>query len=150
MYIGVFQVSISYDGNLESFEETPLLAAISTYLCYALLVFVGHIKDFFVNIGLSEVHACLEPKIPVSLSVSCYFFVILVFLTIQDLPFFTLIVIDLKTLTYIFSPLYNIIFGVQIYISYRNKVTLRVKCIGYIGKGVSGPAFSHVVSKTLQ
>ena len=53
------------DSYWEAFEETPLVAAISTYLCYALLVFVGHIKDFFVNIGLLKFHACLEPKIPV-------------------------------------------------------------------------------------
>ena len=69
IYILVFQATLKYDESLESFEETPLLAAISTYLCYGLLVFVGHIKDFFVNIGLSKVHTCLEPKIPVSFCV---------------------------------------------------------------------------------
>ncbi|XP_052766413.1 serine palmitoyltransferase 2-like [Mya arenaria] len=48
----------------ESFEETPLLAAISTYICYGLLVLIGHIRDFLNNIGFLKVNACLEPKIP--------------------------------------------------------------------------------------
>ena len=50
----------------ESFEETPLYAAILTYLGYGLLVLVGHIRDFFRNIGLEKQKSCTEPKLPVS------------------------------------------------------------------------------------
>ncbi|XP_060573155.1 serine palmitoyltransferase 2-like [Ruditapes philippinarum] len=48
----------------ESFEETPLYAAIWTYLGYGLLVLVGHIRDFFRNIGLERQKSCTEPKLP--------------------------------------------------------------------------------------
>jgi len=49
----------------ESFEETPLLAAIATYICYGLVVLIGHIRDFLNNIGVLKINACLEPRIPV-------------------------------------------------------------------------------------
>ena len=62
----IYFQAVRHESGWESFEETPLLAAISTYICYALLVFIGHIEDFLVNIGLLKLHACLEPKIPVS------------------------------------------------------------------------------------
>lgn len=61
---GKTKQAVRHESGWESFEETPLLAAISTYICYALLVFIGHIEDFLVNIGLLKLHACLEPKIP--------------------------------------------------------------------------------------
>lgn len=48
----------------ESFEETPLYAAIWTYLGYGLLVVVGHIRDFLRNIGLEKQKSCTEPKLP--------------------------------------------------------------------------------------
>ncbi|XP_045170567.2 serine palmitoyltransferase 2-like [Mercenaria mercenaria] len=48
----------------ESFEETPLLAAVFTYICYGLVVLIGHIRDFLNNLGLLKVNACLEPRIP--------------------------------------------------------------------------------------
>ncbi|XP_052768715.1 serine palmitoyltransferase 2-like isoform X1 [Mya arenaria] len=48
----------------ESFEETPLYAAIWTYLGYGLLVLVGHIRDFFRNLGLESQKSCTEPKLP--------------------------------------------------------------------------------------
>ena len=50
----------------ESFEETPLFAAVFTYICYGLVVLIGHIRDFLNNVGLLKVNTCLEPKIPVS------------------------------------------------------------------------------------
>ncbi|KAL4238049.1 Serine palmitoyltransferase 2 [Mactra antiquata] len=48
----------------ESFEETPLLAAVFTYICYGLVVLIGHIRDFLNDLGLLKVNACLEPRIP--------------------------------------------------------------------------------------
>ncbi|XP_052275976.1 serine palmitoyltransferase 2-like [Dreissena polymorpha] len=48
----------------ESFEETPLLAAIFTYICYGLVVLIGHIRDFMNNMGLLKVNTSLEPRIP--------------------------------------------------------------------------------------
>jgi len=53
----------------ELFEETPLMAAVFTYICYGLIVLIGHIRDFLNNVGLLKVNACLEPRIPVSLPV---------------------------------------------------------------------------------
>ena len=53
----------------ESFEETPLYAAIWTYLGYGLLVLVGHIRDFLRNTGIETQKAYTEPKIPVSLTI---------------------------------------------------------------------------------
>lgn len=50
----------------ESFEETPLYAAIWTYLGYGLLVLVGHIRDFLRNVGIEKQKSCTEPKLPVS------------------------------------------------------------------------------------
>ncbi|XP_052272939.1 serine palmitoyltransferase 2-like isoform X1 [Dreissena polymorpha] len=48
----------------ESFEETPLYAAVWTYLGYGLLVLVGHIRDFMRNIGIESQKSCTEPKLP--------------------------------------------------------------------------------------
>lgn len=48
----------------ESFEETPLVIAILTYLCYGILVLTGHIRDFLRNTGLESDKACTEPKLP--------------------------------------------------------------------------------------
>ncbi|KAL4238540.1 Serine palmitoyltransferase 2 [Mactra antiquata] len=48
----------------ESFEETPLYAAIWTYLGYGMLVIVGYIRDFLRDIGLETQKSCTEPKIP--------------------------------------------------------------------------------------
>lgn len=48
----------------ESFEETPLYAAIWTYLGYGLLVIVGYVRDFFRNIGLESQKSCTEPRLP--------------------------------------------------------------------------------------
>lgn len=48
----------------ESFEETPLLIAILTYLCYGMLVLVGHVRDFLRNAGIECEKSCTEPKVP--------------------------------------------------------------------------------------
>lgn len=48
----------------ESFEETPILIAVLTYLCYGILVLVGHIRDFLRNTGIENDKACTEPKLP--------------------------------------------------------------------------------------
>ncbi|XP_060068388.1 serine palmitoyltransferase 2-like [Ylistrum balloti] len=52
------------DDFWESFEETPIIAAIYTYFCFGLLVVFGHIRDFLRNIGLEKIKSCTEPKLP--------------------------------------------------------------------------------------
>ncbi|XP_033734047.1 serine palmitoyltransferase 2-like [Pecten maximus] len=52
------------DDFWESFEETPIIAAIYTYFCFGLLVVFGHIRDFLRNIGIEKVKSCTEPKLP--------------------------------------------------------------------------------------
>ena len=42
----------------ESFDPTPLPVAIFTYMTYALLTLLGHIRDFFRFIGL--IKTCKE------------------------------------------------------------------------------------------
>ncbi|GAB1599842.1 serine palmitoyltransferase 2-like [Argonauta hians] len=46
----------------ESFEATPLLAAILTYLSYSLLTIVGHIREWLQMAGLQKSHMLKEPK----------------------------------------------------------------------------------------
>ncbi|KAK3093900.1 hypothetical protein FSP39_021611, partial [Pinctada imbricata] len=48
----------------ESFEDTPMLAAISTYVGYLILVAVGHIREFLKGIGIGVVKCMAEPKLP--------------------------------------------------------------------------------------
>ena len=50
----------------ESFEETPLFVAITTYLGYALLVIVGHIRDFLRFYSIEKQKTCTEPRLKVS------------------------------------------------------------------------------------
>lgn len=38
----------------EHFEEPPLFDAVATYVCYGLLIIVGHISDFLRKIGLKD------------------------------------------------------------------------------------------------
>lgn len=38
----------------EEFEETPLVIALTVYLCYAVLMIFGHLRDFMRNIGLEK------------------------------------------------------------------------------------------------
>ncbi|XP_041353081.1 serine palmitoyltransferase 2-like [Gigantopelta aegis] len=47
----------------ESFEETPLFVAITTYLGYALLVIVGHIRDFLRFYSIEKQKTCTEPRL---------------------------------------------------------------------------------------
>lgn len=53
----------------ECFEETPMLAAISTYIGYLILVAVGHVREFLKSIGIGVIKGVAEPKIPVSWSI---------------------------------------------------------------------------------
>ncbi|KAK7476261.1 hypothetical protein BaRGS_00032537, partial [Batillaria attramentaria] len=46
----------------ESFEETPLFIAILTYIGYAMMVIVGHIRDFLRYYGIEKDKSCTEPK----------------------------------------------------------------------------------------
>ncbi|CAC5420937.1 SPT [Mytilus coruscus] len=48
----------------ETFEETPIVAAILTYLSYGIMVVIGHIRDFLRSIGLEKEKTCTEPKLP--------------------------------------------------------------------------------------
>lgn len=54
------------DDFWESFEETPIHIAFLTYISYGMLVLVGHLRDFFISIGLEKIKSCTEPKLPVS------------------------------------------------------------------------------------
>ncbi|XP_052106800.1 serine palmitoyltransferase 2-like [Mytilus californianus] len=51
------------DTFIETFEETPLSTAILTYLGYAVLVVIGHIRDFLRSIGIEKIKSCTEPKL---------------------------------------------------------------------------------------
>ncbi|ESO03112.1 hypothetical protein HELRODRAFT_80970, partial [Helobdella robusta] len=46
----------------ESFEETPLLVAILTYIGYAILIIFGHARDFLRKWNLEPVPRAQEPK----------------------------------------------------------------------------------------
>ncbi|XP_046337562.2 serine palmitoyltransferase 2-like isoform X1 [Haliotis rufescens] len=48
----------------ESFEETPLIIAIITYIGYGVLVVVGHIRDFLRSQGFEKTKAITEIKLP--------------------------------------------------------------------------------------
>ncbi|XP_059142148.1 serine palmitoyltransferase 2-like isoform X1 [Physella acuta] len=56
-------VSKWQDDFYESFEETPLLVAILTYLGYALLVVIGQIRDLMRAYGIEKDKSCTEPKL---------------------------------------------------------------------------------------
>lgn len=51
------------DPFVETFEETPLSIAVLTYLGYAVLVVIGHIRDFLRSIGFEKIKSCTEPKL---------------------------------------------------------------------------------------
>ena len=46
---------------LELFEETPLIVAVLTYLGYAVLIVVGHMRDFMRNWNIENVPMAAEP-----------------------------------------------------------------------------------------
>ncbi|KAK3092967.1 hypothetical protein FSP39_009476 [Pinctada imbricata] len=52
------------DNFIETFEQTPLFVAVLTYLGYAILVVIGHIRDFLRTIGIEKIKSCTEPKSP--------------------------------------------------------------------------------------
>jgi len=43
------------------FEETPLIIAVLTYLGYAVLIVVGHLRDFLRNWNIEKVPTAAEP-----------------------------------------------------------------------------------------
>jgi len=47
--------------HFELFEETPLFIAVLTYLGYAVLIIVGHIRDFMRNWNIEKVPMAAEP-----------------------------------------------------------------------------------------
>ncbi|XP_025103822.1 serine palmitoyltransferase 2-like isoform X1 [Pomacea canaliculata] len=51
------------DDFFESFEDPPLAIAILTYLGYALIILVGHIRDFLRHYGIERVKSYTEPKL---------------------------------------------------------------------------------------
>jgi len=48
-------------GHFELFEETPLIIAVLTYLGYAVLIIVGHLRDFMRNWNIEKVPMAAEP-----------------------------------------------------------------------------------------
>ncbi|ESP02871.1 hypothetical protein LOTGIDRAFT_206050 [Lottia gigantea] len=58
---GVVSTGNWKDSFYESFEETPLLTAILTVMCYGILVLVGHIREYFRFLEKNRGHT--EPKI---------------------------------------------------------------------------------------
>jgi len=46
---------------LDQFEETPLIIAVLTYLGYAVLIVVGHLRDFMRNWNIEKVPTAAEP-----------------------------------------------------------------------------------------
>lgn len=63
--------SIEYED--EMFEETPLIQAIYTYICYAVLNIFGWIRDFMRNSGIERRKGAKDPNPPVRL----HFFLII-------------------------------------------------------------------------
>jgi len=53
--------------NFESFEETPLLIAILTYLGYGILIIFGHVRDFLRKWQIEKVPVSAEPSLEVGL-----------------------------------------------------------------------------------
>jgi len=47
--------------HLELFEETPLIIAVLTYLGYAVLIIVGHMRDFMRKWKIEKVPMAAEP-----------------------------------------------------------------------------------------
>lgn len=58
------------DDFFESFEDPPLAIAILTYLGYALIILVGHIRDFLRHYGIERVKSYTEPKLKVILYIN--------------------------------------------------------------------------------
>ena len=56
--------------HLELFEETPLIIAVLTYLGYAVLIIVGHLRDFMRRWNIEKVPMAAEPVKEVILAFS--------------------------------------------------------------------------------
>jgi serine palmitoyltransferase len=52
--------------HFESFEETPLAIAVLTYIAYAILIVIGHLRDFLRRWKFEKVPANAEPVKEVS------------------------------------------------------------------------------------
>ena len=53
--------------SFERFEETPLYIAVLTYLGYAILIVVGHLRDLLRNWQIERLPIASEPLKPVSI-----------------------------------------------------------------------------------
>ena len=52
--------------SFESFEDTPLYIAVLTYLGYAILIVVGHLRDLLRKWNIEKAPMAAEPVKPVS------------------------------------------------------------------------------------
>lgn len=64
------------DENLqcEEFEETPLYAAILTYLSYAILCLFGWLRDFLRNSNIEKKRGAVDPNAALVCSFLCLTF----------------------------------------------------------------------------
>ena len=64
------------DENLqyEEFEETPLYAAILTYLSYAILCLFGWLRDFLRNSNIEKKRGAVDPNAALVSSILCLAF----------------------------------------------------------------------------
>ena len=54
------------DFNREEYEETPLLQAIFTYICYIVLNIFGYLRDFMRQTGIENRKGTADPNANVS------------------------------------------------------------------------------------
>lgn len=59
--------------HFESFEETPLLIAVLTYLGYGILIVFGHLRDCLRHWGWEQVPVAAEPVSEVKFFFHCQF-----------------------------------------------------------------------------
>ena len=55
--------------SFERFEETPLYIAVLTYLGYAILIVVGHLRDLLRKWQIERLPIASEPLKPVSINI---------------------------------------------------------------------------------
>ena len=55
--------------SFERFEETPLYIAVLTYLGYAILIVVGHLRDLLRKWQIERLPIASEPVKPVSINI---------------------------------------------------------------------------------
>jgi len=59
-------------GQFESFEETPLLIAVLTYIGYGVLIVFGHLRDGLRRWGCEKVPTSAEPVSEVQECFGCF------------------------------------------------------------------------------